>query len=877
MALRLPSFLCLLVLAAPGWVRAEASLFAPVPLAPTPSAAGWLVVGEESARRSLALGFAATAAAQAERLVEQAALGSVVRDTAVLLLASARLELGDAAGAGAALAKHGTELSPAYRLRAGLVAARLGQTAAAQTELGLLRPEALVAEERAWYYFLQGMVAEAGRDTGRAGTAYEQALAAATSDWQRARLTLAHERLRLMQGDVTDNQAKTLRDQAERYAGRGLGTDYAIQYAVALAQLGRREQAISYLQAHQVSLLTAGSPSARDDVRLMLGILAGPGQAVGRGALEHLLAAGADAGKRRMALALLAEGAESPEARELLRRLVGRLLVATPPHVLSEELLLAKAELALTDRLYAEAEGGAKELLARFPASALRARALTQLAATAWELKRFRTAADYALQAAGATDDAAAAMSLRLLGAEASYRAALAAPAGLPGTDDYTAAGEAYALVAAAPPAGVAPAEILFQRVMCELGAGRLEGAAGLIDSFAGDARFDATTRWQAEWNLARTLQAAGQREPGQRERAMERIARVRSEPGAEERPAGLRARLAWLQARLAQEAGRFEEALKWAQALPASLVGVEAGLGREISGLGRLVEAEALFGLGRSDEAVAVLKRLRGEQPGTEAALQSYLVEADYQASSGRLVQAQGLLTDFADEHRDHEYAPYAIFQAALNAERRGEDAFYREAYLLLEERLVKAYSRHDLFFAARLKQGDLLRRLGEFASAQQIYEDLVNNHSQHPDVLAAQMALADCHRALAAQDASHFESAITLLERLRDLASAPVDLRAEAGFKLGDMQAQRDPKAALAVWGPMMDALAVDAAETGRLGARGRYWVGRLLVRMAALLEQGGRMDEAGDVYRLLVARGLPGGTLAAARLEAVAGAAR
>lgn len=876
MASRLLFIFCLFFVVGAGRAQAERALFAPVPLAPTPMAAGALVVSEDSARRALALGLTATAAAQAEQLVARAVEGSAARDAAALLLVAARLELNDPEGAALALANHGPERPAVYRLRSGLIAARKRQMAAAQAELAGLRVEALPLEERSWFYFLQGLVAELGRDAARATAAYDQALAAATSGWQRSRIQLSRERVRLGQGEATETQAATLRDQAERYAGRSVGTDYAIQHAVALSLLGRRDQATSYLQAHLAALTPNGAAESRDDTRFMLGLIAGPGQGIGRGALEQLLTSGSDRGKQRMALLLLGEGAESIEAREQLRRTAGRLLEATPAHPLTEELLLARAELALVDRQYVEAEAGAKELLSRFPGSELRARALTQLASTNWELKRFRTAADFAVQAAGATGDAAAASALRLLAAEAWYRAAEEASkdGGAAGAADYTAAGEAYAAVAAEPPSGVTTtAAVLFQRVMSELGAGRTARAAEFIDMFVLDERFDATTRWQAEWNLARALQTAGQSEL-----ARARIARLRVEQGAAERPPGLRARLAWLEARLAQESGRPEDALELSRAIPESLAGVELALAREIGGLGRLVEAEALFVLDQRDEAVAVLKALRTSEPGTEAALQSFLVEADYQALSGRLVEAQGLLTGFADEHRDHEYAPYAIFQAALNAERRGEDAYYREAYLLLEERLITApeYRGHALIFPARMKQGDLLRRLGDFAVAQQTYELLINQYAQHPDVLRAEMALADCYRAQAAQDASRFESAITLLERLRDLASAPVDLRAEAGFKLGDMLATREPRdarsssAALAVWGPLFDALVADAQATSALGSQGRYWVGRMSVRMAAVHEQAGRVDEANEIYRLIVARGLPGVTIAASRLN-------
>jgi outer membrane protein assembly factor BamD (BamD/ComL family) len=858
MARRLLLILGWLALLAGGRAQPETSLFAPVPLAPTPVATGALIVGEESARRALALGFTATAAAQAEKLAVEAPEGSVARDAAALIAAAARLELGDGVAAERALGWHGAERPAAYRLRAGLLAARQGRIAAAQAEAAAIRVEALPAEERAWFYLLQGMLAEEARDAGRAGAAYDQAMAVATSEWQRARLRLARERLRIEQGEVTESQANSLREQAERYAGRGLAADFAAQYAVALNLLGRKDAAVSYLQA-QIAALPDGLAGSRDDLRLVLGLIAGPEQGAGRAALEQLLAGGTDAAKQRMALQLLAAVTGTAEVRLRLRRTLDELLMRTPPHVLTEELLLARSELALVVQDYGQAEADARDLLARFPASGQRARALTQMASVAWELKRFRTAADFAAQAAGVADDAQARATLRLLAAEASYRA-----------QDYTAAAEAYAVAAQTPPAGVTAAAAMFQEIMARIADVKLDDAAATLDRYAGDGRFDAMTRWQAEWNLARAFQAAGRRDV-----ALERVGRLRAEPESAARPAELRARLGWLEARLAQESGRPEEALRFARAVPASLTDVEPTLAREIAGLARLVEAEALFSLSRGEEAMLALRELRKDEPGTEATLQSFLVEADYQAAAGGLVEAQGLLTTFVDEHRDHPYAPYALFQAAVHAERRGEDVFYREAYLLLE-RLVQDYPASVQVFGARMKQGDLLRRMNQFPQAQQIYESLVNNYAQNPAVLSAQMALADCHRAQAAQDSSHFDSAITLLERLRDLADAPADIRAEAGYKLGDILAGRDPEAALAAWWPVADTLLLDVARARALGAEGRYWLGRLLVRMAGLLEQAGRADEAREAWRLLVARGLPGAALAKGRLEAGAGVA-
>ncbi len=835
----------------------EATLFAPVPLAPTPTASGDLIVSSEKAARALALGFTATAAAQAEQVLAQTQAGGAMRDEACLILAAARLELGEIEAAERALAQHGDSRKAAYRLRAGLIAARQGRWPEAQAIADTLKAELVVPEERAWWFFLQGQLAEAVRDATKAAAAYDQSLVAATSEWQRARLQLTRERLRIAQREMSESQADSLRDAADRYVGRNVGNDYALQYAVALAQLGRNAEAVTYLQARLAAL--PNGVSAQDDFRLILGMIAAPAQAVGRASLEQLLVSGANAAKQRMALYILAEKADGVETRRRLRETLDELLQRAAPHVLTDEMLLVRADLALVSLDYAQADADAKAQLARFPGSGLRSRALTLLAGVAWDLKRFRSAADYAGQAAAATSDAPARATLRLLAAEAFYRAT-----------DFPAAADAYGVVLRDLPPVAGIAQVLFQQCLSEIGAERLDVAAGLLDRWADDPALDSLTRWQAEWNLARALQAAGRRDF-----ALGRVTKLCGDPGLTARSPDLHARLAWLEARLAREAGKPDEALRLARALPQAMAGVEPGLARDVAGLLRLVAAESLFQLERTDEALAELRLLRAEETGTEAMLQSYLVEADIQATAGGrgLENAQALLTQFAKDFSTHEYAPYALYQAALLAERRDDNAAFQQAYVLLEE-LVKKYGEGKLVFAARMKQGDLLRRLNQFPVAQQIYELLVNRFAQHPDqneLLAAQMALADCHRAQAAQDASHFESAVTILERLRDLASAPVDMRAEAGFKLGDMLAARDPQAALAVWWPVAQGILLEPAVAERLGARGRYWIGRLLVRMAGLHEEAGRRDEAGDLYRLVISKGLPGLAIARARLEA------
>src|SRR5690606_39212580 len=141
------------------------------------------------------------------------------------------------------------------------------------------------------------------------------------------------------------------------------------------------------------------------------------------------------------------------------------------------------AELSLASQDPVRAEADARALLTRFPGSAQRARALTQLAAASWELRRFRGAADFAAQAAGATDNPVARAALRLLAAEASFRAASAAKAGgAPAGADFAAAAEAYAPAVEAPPAGVPVSSIMLQEILSRIEAGRLGEAAETID-----------------------------------------------------------------------------------------------------------------------------------------------------------------------------------------------------------------------------------------------------------------------------------------------------------------------------------------------------------------------------------------------------------
>jgi TolA-binding protein len=831
----------------------EPPLNPPAPFVAGPATAvspGDAAVTAAAAERAQEMGFPSAAAALYRGLLAIAG-GDHRRWT--LGLATALLDEGQAEEAQTALNGQTGERGAAWHLRAALAAAQLKQDARAKTELADVKADELAPGDRAWLAFLQGTLADSAGDLAKANTFYQQAAAAAVNDLARARFVLAQERARLRIGPVTEEAANAARKNLEQYQGRGTGYDFARTYAVMLDALGRKGEAVAVLQ-HTLLTLPTEERERADDFQLLLGLIAGARDGAGRNALSRLLAGGHDRDKQRIALQLLAGASQEGAARTDFRRQLDELIGAPQPHPILEDLLLYRAQVELADKSYAPAEDDARALLQKFPGSPLKAHALGVLTGSAWEQHRYRTAADSAAKARAELPPGPERAQLGVLVAEAWFRA-----------HDYRSAADAYAATLRDPPEGVAPGVLMFQRVDAEIAAGSPDQAAAVLDTLARDPRFDAVNRWQAEWNLARALQVQGENA-----QAYERVTRLLAGADGAALPADLRARMAWLQARLAAEAGKPEETLKLVDALTGSLNGVGAELKSEIASSAGLLRAKANFTLNRDADALAILRKLRADFPRSDAAVASYFDEAGHYAKQDKAVEAQQLLTKVADDFPDHPYAPYALFQAALQAERRGQDDNFREANRLIED-LVKKYPQSGLVFDARLKQGDLLRKLNQFPQAQRAYEALVNQYPQRPDIALAQLALAETHNAQSASDPSHIESALVLFEHVRDRVDAPLDARVEAGYNLGRLLARRDEpaKAETVWWRDVVSAFLLDADFAPKLGEKGRYWMARTLIELGALYEGQEKLEQAKQAWLLILKTRLPGEALARARL--------
>ncbi len=812
---------------------------APLVLAPEPLA-GPALVSANSARSALQLGFPALAAELYESILANP--NAVVEDEDALILewVTALLDSGHPDRAAEALARHSDQPTAAWRLRVGLTAAAQGIFTAAEAALEETNPAQLSPADRAWFYYLAGMLAAANDDEEDARAAYERAAQLAPSNLARARFVLGELSAQLRQTPVlSDARIATLEANVNQYQGRSVGYQYAERYAAALHARNERDKAVQFLQ-EQIQRLPVSERTIRDDFRLQLGLIGGAAEGPGRQALVSLVAEGMDREKQRIALQLLANASVNGAARTSFRAMLDRLIGAESP--LLEDLLLFRAQLALSADRYADAEADATGVLERFPDTRLKPIALGVLMASAWDNAQYRRAAGYAAQARAEPALGEARAALGVLVAEAYYRAR-----------DFRSAGDAYAAALADVPAGVSAGMLMFQQVLSNIEAGQLAEAATSIDRYARDPRFDPVSRWKAEWNLARALQIAGETNT---ERAYARVDRLLATSSDETLEQPLRVRMAWLQARLAYEAGEPARALELITGLRSSLDGLDAPLRSVVASSLALLEAQSNYAptVNRPARAIEVLRQLRADYPQADAAVYSHIIEAEAYAEQENLAEAQRVFVKLADDYPDSRFAPYALLQAALIVRKRGAPL---EANINLEQ-LVQRYPGSELVFRARFAQGDIFRELNHFGSAQQIYELLVRDFPRHRDRWAAEIALADCHVAQAAADPGRLEQAMASYERLQDLPTAPAGLRLEAGFKHGHVLVLTNrPERARQVWWALVHPYILQ--EEMELGTSGRYWMARILFELGVVHEEQGQLEQARDMFSLILRKEL------------------
>jgi tetratricopeptide (TPR) repeat protein len=729
-----------------------------------------------------------------------------------------------------------------------------------------------------WWHLARGLRAElAGKDK-EVIPAFEKAVAAAQSDSQKAFFRSLVFRQKMFETPSDEGLAAELREQLDRLSGDAAAFNYARQYAIILNNLGRSEEAIGVIDVQRDSNKALRNRE-REQLLLLKGVIAGQNTARGREALQALVRSGKTREVMRVALHLLAQ---DQDAAAGLKDFLAQMDKRAEPHLLLSEIYYLRSQLALARAEAALREGDgqtpnlelaqlettaaetdAKYLLEQFPGfqQITNVYRLLAFAALQRTQPQYRAAADFLIQLRDQTEAVSERIVLNRLIGDCYFL-----------NGDYANAVDFYQAAHARAIGNGSDDSLFLRLVTAEVRSGQMESALQHIDEADFRGSVSVSERWRAEWNVAQALKAEGQIEVA--------LTRVRllvegSLSGIPPNPS-LDIRLLWLEAYLTFLMGgddslleRVSGLLARVESLPeGSLQGSEAQLlVTEIL----LLQAQEYIRSGNAGEGVAVLERIRVGYGESSAAQRSYLTEADYHASINDFEAAQKTLEKLATLYSASNLAPQAIFEAAIYCERRGPEYF--EQAVLLHEQIAEDYPLDDLVYSARLKQGDLLRKLNEFADAQILYENLINDNPTHPRRYIPELSRVDCMLALAKDNEGQLADIVLALERLMDVPNLPIDFQAEIGYKWGFTLLKRDmPEKAEEAFFLIYDRFLQDSKQAVQLGLSGRYWMSRTTLALGNVLEVSGELTEAHNVYRKMVAFNLPGRNLALDRANRI-----
>ena len=853
----------------------------PVPLSETESASfsirhedRWLAA---TARRALESGLYETASEIAGDIL---ARDQSVDDETRAQLAVTRIDahlgggrIGDASRFLESLESYGVDAST-IALRKAIIAFAGNSTQKTGQAIESIDSSELDSGERVWLAFLRGWLDAASGDFESARIEFQSARSQAEDVSPElygriALLTFVHE----LENPEETLSTEELKENYEAFRGSESGFRYAQLLAVVENGRGERGEAINILDT-ALSELPDEYASIGDQIRLLQVVVAGLKSNEGREAARSLVVRGSNRELQRVALQQIATsglGSDSDMDQYFLDTL-DEILSLEPVHALAAEALYYRAVSQFYKAVREESLDGfiavdddGERLLREHPESEYKRGALALLAASAWQRNRFRTAASYLTQFRSEYASLAEESRLNVLIADCYFRAG--EQASNPG--DFSDAADAYELALGGDLETDESSQVFFQLVLSHLNANELDDAKRALDDPELTRSSTIVKIWQAEWMLIKRMR--------QLRESIEAYERINSFVGIEGLNQSLQMRMLWLGSKLSFESGLYGETQVWVDRLMSVLEEIgPSEFVEQVESDAKLTLAESLLRQGEIDEGLGILTSVRSEFPGSESAERSYLVEARHLSDQDLVVESSQLLNDLVENSPDSRYAPLALYEIALNAEKRGQGEYLSQAIEMLD-RIASDYPDSDLVYYARLKQGNLARKLNEFEAAELVYENLENTYRERPDRYWAQISLADTLIARASEDPSKFEAGISRLELLMDLPNAPVELRVEAGFKIGiAWENQGEPVKAKAAFWNLYNLFVEKESRMEDWGKQGRYWLSRSLFELAEIFQRESNLDMAIEFYEKIEELGLLGSELARARIDQLRGRA-
>lgn len=724
-----------------------------------------------------------------------------------------------------------------------------------------VQPNQIKASERSWYFFLDGLLADLEGRSEMREAAFKLAEEAAVSSQQRAFFKSLVIRDELIRAPASEALAVEIRRQLEGLKRGSAAFNFVREYAIVLHNLDRGDEAVAVIDRELNNNKADYGRDQRDQLLLLRAMIQGFDTVAGRIALQELIRYGKNREMMSIALQLIGRASDALSLAEL-SDFLNEIISRPDAHPLLGQMYYMRSELALARGDLALAENDARLLLEQFPGlqQIENVYRLFAYAALQRNPPQHRAAADFLIQLRDRVVSDEERGELNRLVGDCYF---------LKG--DYADAVDFYRSAYLSHSAGGTDSGLLLRLITSELRSGQVEEALLRMDQLDLESGISVIERWQIEWNIAQALKASGEAS-----KALQRIRLLLESDSKGVVPSVLDLRLRWLEARLQMLEGDLAGLLDKVDGLLARIDSFPVGTlddddARLLITETLLLKIDLLMLSGDTESGREVLLSLREGYPTSAAAERSYLTEAEFYTRVGNLEAAQQTLGALAERYPEGQLAAQALFENALLGEQRGVD-FYAESVRTLDT-LAQLYPENSLLFAARLKQGDLLRLMNDFTGAQIVYENLIHAYPDHPQHPIAVLSRADCLLALAKDNEAKLESATLVLERLVDLPGLPVDFQAEAAYKWAFALERRDLSAkAIEVLTYISGRLLLDPENAVRLGNGGRYWVSRAMLDLGRLLEESGETEEARRVYRKMLAYNLPGQNLAQSRADRI-----
>lgn len=722
-----------------------------------------------------------------------------------------------------------------------------------------LNPQQIPPNYLPWLSITKGLIAENNQNFKEAKNFFQEAHSLTSSNDLKTHIDTLLFRIEIFSGKVSESLEKNLERKLEKTKKKP-SPSLIKQYAIVLDKLNQKEKALNILQS-LLQDLPSKEKNETDSINLLIAFIATPETQTGRQALEKIIENAQNPELSNIALTTLTHHTNHTSAKSFIQFLTS-LINATKLHPFMDSLLLHRAHLAIFLEQNDLAQSDASRLLEEFPASPHIPQALRILAYSSWTNTppHYRTAADFLSKLSEKTKDPNERTQLTALVADSYFL-----------NQDYPIAAKIYASLLEDPQSHLPKGPILYQLILSLINLNDTKNAENYLEKFRQNPSIDPSNLWRAEWTLINSF-----KNQGEINRAFSLIRKLRLPPSTQTISLDLKLRLIWLHAQLSLESGNPEASLPLIDSLltlihssnPEILAPDQANL---IASHALLLKSQALLQLNKQEEALTTISTLRNNYPNSKPTTLSYLTEARYFSSINNPTKAQQDLINLADNFPNSDYAPIALYEAALNAESRSLKNTYQEALAILE-RLISSYPQNPLTYNARFKQADILRKLGNFSDAQLIYENIIKQFPHHPAKYHTKLAFID---SLFAQSSNNPHSLCEIASeyyQLLDLPSLSPNLRAEAGFKSGFayIKAAQPEKAQNAFWLTISTLLIPSPSNSTLLNEQGKYWVARSIFELASLLELSANNKEANAVYQLILSHQLPGTALANSKIK-------